>query len=449
MPPVNNRELYEKLRKEFPLFNYNSYNFTLGDRYINLEFEFELSPELIFRPRSRIIIPQNLPFFKDHQLVDNIVFNIGLIELISYWKATCSPTIKIKAGSLTNSQVQWWKKLYYHGLGEFLYLNSLKVSPDELMSIQSVGEIHKLTTADLTDDYIVPVGGGKDSAVTLELLNSNGFKASPLIMNPRGATIETVTAAGLPTNEIIVIERSIDPLLLDLNAKGFLNGHTPFSAMLAFYSLAVAALTGIKNIALSNESSANEATIPGTGINHQYSKSFEFEKDFRNYYKEFISPGINYFSFLRPLSELQIMSLFSDMTKYHSVFKSCNVGSKINEWCGSCPKCLFTHIMLSAFKGVDYADKIIGKPMLNEIGNKNHFEELSGISDIKPFECVGTINDVNKALRMIIENSGDSLPLLVELYKKHAQYNNVDLTEESTTHFLNSTQWEIIKKALN
>ncbi len=393
-------------------------------------------------------------------MIKNIVFNIGLIELISYWKATCSPTILIKAGSLTDQQIDWWKNLYYNGLGEFFYLNSIHISKSEFVTINAEGPVHEKQTGDFKDEYIVPVGGGKDSAVTLQLLKDAGCKITPLIINPRGATIETVDKAGLPGSEIINIKRTIDPLLLRLNDEGFLNGHTPFSAMLAFYCLAAAALTGIRHIALSNESSANEPTIPGTGINHQYSKSFEFESNFRDYCNKYINEDLNYFSFLRPLSELQIVAVFSKLSQYHKVFRSCNVGSKNDTWCGDCPKCLFTHIMISAFKGKEYADSIIGARMLDKEELLPVFDELSGISEIKPFECVGTLNDVQTAMGMIIQSSDESnLPLLAERFKEKMLIKAEDISSfedeldriyqlHDKDHFLSVKLFHILKEAL-
>lgn len=468
MPRTDNSASFNKLRKIFPEFSYENYSYSLINNGLSVQFEFRLSDDIIFKPQSVFIFPESLIIKKNNTLIDNLVFHLGLIELISYWKATCSPLITIKAGKLNSQQIQWWKKLYYNGLGEFLYLNSIETSSHELIEIQTHGKVHSISSSDYIDNYIVPVGGGKDSAVTIELLKRNGQIVNPLIMNPREATIETVTTAGLPMEDVIVINRSIDPLLLELNARGYLNGHTPFSAMLAFYCLLASAVTGIKNIALSNEASANEATVPGTDINHQYSKSFEFERDFRNYYTQFIDSEINYFSFLRPLNELQIMSVFARIPQYHPVFKSCNVGSKTNIWCGSCAKCLFTHIMLAAFKGVAYADDIIGQPMLDDIRNQEIFKELSGISEIKPFECVGTINDVQEAINLIIRNS-EQKPLLIELYEgnRRGRMQNIgqnplqnagQIPEEEAiknnsstygTHFLTKSQWEILKNALN
>ncbi|OYT13628.1 MAG: hypothetical protein B6I19_04225, partial [Bacteroidetes bacterium 4572_114] len=216
--------------------------------------------------------------------LNNLVFQIGMIELISYWKAACSPEVIIEAGSLNQEQVEWWKKLYYNGLGEFFYRNGIHARKDDFMSLSTNGKnTFQKFEFDQSDSFLVPVGGGKDSVVTLETLVGGRKDVRPFILNPGKAGIDTVGNVGFSEEDILTVDRTIDPVLLKLNAQGFLNGHTPFSALLAFISLLAARLAGIKNIALSNESSANEPTVPGTEVNHQYSKSFEFERGFRDY----------------------------------------------------------------------------------------------------------------------------------------------------------------------
>jgi hypothetical protein len=180
-------------------------------------------------------------------------------------------------------------------------------------------------------------------------------------------------------------------------------------------------LSGRDEIILSNESSANEPTIPGTGINHQYSKSYEFERDFRDYAREFISPGYNYFSLLRPLDEIGIARLFSGMPEFFHSFRSCNAGSKTDSWCGECPKCLFTYIMLSPFMEARLLVDIFGKDLLNDPSLKEILDQLTGRSETKPFECIGTIDEVNAALQAVIErHTGNPLPELLSYYQSGA-----------------------------
>ncbi len=392
---TDNNEKYRSLRAQYPEFEYVAWHHEVCPEGLRLWFDFRMG-DIEFHPTALI---ERRPFLNFDVDIDSIVFNIGMIELISYWKCACPPTVRVLCGSLSSEQVAFWKKLYWHGLGEFFYTNGIQETPEAFLEIES-GElrIENYSCAKANSQlYIVPIGGGKDSVVTLELLRRSGKTIRPLIMNPRGATVECARVAGFPMDEVLVIRRTIDPTLLELNAKGYLNGHTPFSAMLAFYTRLASALSGIPNVALSNESSANESTVIGSDVNHQYSKSLEFEDDFRHY-----CPGFNYFSFLRPLSELQIAMLFSRFTAYHDVFRSCNVGSKQDIWCGHCAKCLFAYIILSPFIEPARLNQIFGKSMLDDITLEHEFRQLLGEEETKPFECVGTVSEVRQALSMAL-----------------------------------------------
>lgn len=457
MLPSDQSAQYQLLRSRHKVFYYEGYTSTFTNDGLRIEFSFHIDGLTRFRPVSvfrygkyKEVFLRNYHFNKS--LAEYLIFNIGLIELISYWKATCAPVIQVSGHVLTQAQIEWWKKLYFYGLGEFFYINGLNPTIEGFVDISSSGQQFEHQTARGMDDgFLVPVGGGKDSAVTLELLKNGNTEIIPLIINPRGATIQTVKAAGMDANDMVTITRTIDPELIRLNSLSYLNGHTPFSAMLAFYSLLASLLSGRRNIALSNESSANEATIPGTHINHQYSKSFAFEQDFRDYVNRYISPSFNYFSFLRPLNELQIVSVFSKLDHYHRVFKSCNVGSKTDVWCGKCPKCLFTHIMLSAFKGKAYADEILGAEMLDDAEMSVICDELCGFSENKPFECVGTIDDVNQAMQLIAGQYNEKQnPLLLDRFLKLKKGNFLPINplEISGNHNLPPAQLEILKKAL-
>jgi len=338
------QEKFDQLREEYPFLEYVGFEANVDNAGIHVEYEFNLAGKFTFRPGFSI--PKKR-FFKNFPIAEilqgplyqNLLFQVGLIELISYWKAACSPQVIIKGQKLSEKQVSWWKNVYYQGLGEFFYTNEIKTSLNEFMTVSCFGETIPPQSISLDETVIVPVGGGKDSVVTLELL-AKSEQIRPFIMNPRGATLECARVAGFGKDGFIEVNRRLDPLLLELNTQGFLNGHTPFSAMLAFYSLIVSAISGHRHIALSNESSANEPTVAGTEVNHQYSKSFAFEADFRDYVKQYISADFNYFSFLRPLNELRIAQLFAEQVKYYPVFKSCNAGSKTDIWCCNCPKCL-------------------------------------------------------------------------------------------------------------
>jgi len=391
-----------RLREKHKQFFYHSFEYHFKENQFFISFHFSIDDVFHFRPTHSVRLPKQLEWCEmERGELDQLVFHLGMVEVVSYWKASCAPELIIKPFKLNLFQVNWWKKLYFEGLGEFFYLNSIETNQTDFLTIicDSDNEI-EVFNGDLNSTQVmVPVGGGKDSVVSLELIKGMDMEVVPMVVNPRGATVDSIEKAGFNTEESVMTTRRIDPTLLELNKQGYLNGHTPFSAMLAFLTLLSSRLLGIKYIALSNESSANESTVEGTNINHQYSKSFEFENDFRNYYKSYLNPHQCYFSFLRPLSEMQIAYLFSSYKHHHPSFRSCNVGSKENKWCGKCSKCLFTYILLSPFIPQDEMVKIFDKKLLDDLALMPILKELRGQAATKPFECVGTVSEVELSLK--------------------------------------------------
>ncbi|MDR0971798.1 MAG: UDP-N-acetylmuramoyl-L-alanine--D-glutamate ligase [Bacteroidales bacterium] len=403
----DNSKKFLELRDEYPVFKYLNYDFEFdhANKNLQISFSFECGTYK-FNPKMEILCPKN--FIRNIQKMKSklnlLIFNIGMVELISYWKLFASPNVEIYCGALNVKQIKFWKKLYFNGLGEYFHLNNISTSLDSFMQITTHGYGYKkFTFKHDSKDVILPIGGGKDSIVSLELLKNKGFNITPLVINPRKATDKCIELSNFSKSFWFKIQRHLDPLMLELNQKGFLNGHTPFSALIAFTSLLTAFINKTSHIVLSNENSANEETIIGQNINHQYSKSIEFENDFRKYVKTSISESFNYFSLLRPLSELQIAQIFSMYNQYHSVFRSCNAGSKEDSWCLNCPKCLFAYIILSPFITQERLVEIFGENLLDKESLKDYFSALIGMKEEKPFECVGTINEVNIALALLIQ----------------------------------------------
>jgi len=436
----NLSDTYENFRKQHPVFTYHSFSYSLENNILSLSFHFSIGKDIHFYPTSVISFhPLYKDFYKKNNLseLENIIFHIGMIELISYWKCTCSPTLVVEAGILDTKAINWWKKIYFHGLGEFFYCNGIETDIENFMDIRCKSD--KTYTKQhfvLHDETIIPIGGGKDSVVTLELLKNHS--STTMVINMRGAIAACLDIGGFKNN-YFEIRRTIHHKLLELNNQGFLNGHTPFSAMLAFYSVLIAVLSQKRHIALSNESSANESTVQNSDVNHQYSKSITFENDFRNYVHEYINESINYYSFLRPLSEMQIALLFSRFPDYFPVFRSCNAGSKNDSWCCNCPKCLFTFIILSPFIAPADLSSIFG---MNLFENKELIpllNELTGETEVKPFECVGTREEVCIALCEAIKKYHE-LPALLAYFKKtscYDLYKDINITS-FLSHFENN-----------
>lgn len=426
-------DIFLNLREKYKEFIYHSYEIKEDSDKIQIKYEFEIPNLTKFEPKI-IIQKKNIKFKSvNNDYIKYLAFNLGMVELISYWKCACPKNVIIKCGYLDEFQIEWFKKLYYYGLGEYRYINKINISQEEMMNIIVEAKSKEIEIPHTNrKGAIIPVGGGKDSTVTLELLKEYKNDNYCLIIGSKEPSMKCAEIAGYENDKIIEISRIIDENLKKLNSQGFLNGHTPFSAMLAFLSYLVATLTDKKYIALSNESSANESNVAGEKINHQYSKSYEFEQDFTNYVKKYFSDEVKYFSMLRAISELQIAMLFSKNEKYHKVFRSCNVGSKQVpwKWCCNCSKCLFVYCILSPFLYKEKLINIFGEDMFQNKELLNTFIELCGYGKNKPFECVGTYEEINFAITKTIlelETKNKELPYMLKFYKEN--YKLVDIND--------------------
>lgn len=405
-------------------FVYRSYEVEQSsEAELKFNFVFELEPEITFTPS--VVIPVDESLSIDASVINNLAFHLGLAELPSYWKSACPANIVIEAGYLSNEQIEFWKTVFIKGLGEFFYQNKIDFTKENFINITSTdsgkttlrkydGEVSKRT--------LIPLGGGKDSIVTLEYIKKESADFNCLLLNPTKAASDVARIGGCP--KPIVVKRTIDPKLLELNTKGYLNGHTPFSAYLAFVSVAAAVLSDYKDIALSNEQSASDGNLGylGLTVNHQWSKSLEFERLFQDYSGKFLSERHHYFSNLRHFDELKIAEQFSHYPQYFSHFRSCNRGSKENIWCNECPKCLFVFTILYPFIPNKELTKIFGENLLENEDLENLLNELAGISKNKPFECVGTATETNQAIDMGLQKSPNPPLLLRKIRRKEVSH---------------------------
>ncbi len=433
---------FNELRDKYLEIIYRKYDISYDEEYMIIKYTFEIPNLKVFEPTISILRKDICNNSIDNNLLNSMVFRIGLIELISYYKCVCPKNIVLEAGYLEEDEKEWFKKLYLNGLSEFFYVNNIKVDNDIFEFINKGKKIDSFNTTYYGSGNLIPIGGGKDSIVTLELLKNYDNKC--FAINPKQVHLDCCEEV-----ELYSVKRTIDKNLLELNEKGFLNGHTPFSALVAFVSYLVAYLTNRKYIVLSNEGSANEETVIGTNVNHQYSKTYEFENDFYNYTKKYFKIDIKYFSLLRPIKEIQIAYLFSKYTKYHKVFRSCNLGSKKSpwEWCCNCPKCLFVYIILACFLEKDKMIEIFGEDLLDRKDLEEYFLELIGQKDTKPFECIGTIDEVKFAMNKI---SGRYDSYLVKLYKDNYYEDvNIELDKFYYENNVIDEYLDVLKKEIN
>lgn len=379
-----------------------------------LVYAFDEGPELVERigfPDAPALAPEREAAFRAA---------LGLLHLIagvSYYKAGVPGEIRIEGSTIDRATAAFLDDLYLHGLGEFAYTNKLDLRGKIRFPAHARhpglrrdnGEAGVDSSSErgpaigLPRSTLVPIGGGKDSLVSVEILKAAGENATAVWIGNSALIESCARRTGLP---MLNISRAISPLLFDYNRAGALNGHIPVTAINSAILAVAAILYGHDAIAFSNERSASSATLEydGVPINHQWSKGWEFERGFRDLVHSRIAGDLDYYSLLRPLSELAVASRFAKDNRYDDVFSSCNRNFRIlgpkpsDRWCGQCPKCHFVFLALAPFMPKPRLLGIFGRNLLDDPAQIAGFDALLEYREHKPFECVGEGHESRAAM---------------------------------------------------
>lgn len=334
---------------------------------------------------------------------------LHLVAGVSYYK--CVVPTALVVPELLPAERRLLRALYDQGLRELAHRNGLGVplpvdlreqagdlavrfewgdgragSASSSSSTSSVG--HPVEPEPGTAAPLVPVGGGKDSALVASLV-PDGLLFS---VNPVGAQEHLARALGRP---LLGVTRRLDPALRDLVAAGAINGHVPVTAITSAVAVLTAVALGSAEVIMGIERSADEPSLvtpDGVAVNHQYSKSSEAE---RLLAEAFEPTGVRWFSLLRPLTELAIgaavaaRGLAPHIVSCNRVFTvwNENEASRSQRACGECAKCLFTALMLAPGSTPAAVAEQYGGPLLDRPDHVEAVRELW--SDAKPFDCVG------------------------------------------------------------
>ncbi|MBI4922027.1 MAG: hypothetical protein HY834_09780 [Devosia nanyangense] len=323
---------------------------------------------------------------------------------VSYFKLKAPR--RIAAGfPLTATERDFALDVYSNGLGEFYARNNL--NHFGTIEVEAPLDRSRARPAPiLRDRALLPIGGGKDSLVSVELLEAAGLDYSPFAVNPKGPILSSV---GKIDRTPLYVTRTLDPQMIRLSSEpGYLNGHVPSTAINSMIAALSALLFSYSRIVFSNERSASEgnAVHDGREVNHQYSKSLDFEVRIADVLKQATGSALSYFSLLRPYSEARIAKLFARETRFDHVFSSCNRNFRLSGhdgplWCGECPKCHFTFLILAPVMDKARLIGIFGKNLLDIAANERAFRELTGLAGQKPWECVGEIEEAAACLYLL------------------------------------------------
>ncbi len=408
---------------------------------------YALDDELFFIERLQLpiaIAPVQLGE-AERERVEGLLSLLHWVAGVSYFKTALPPEVVCEAGAPPPATASLLEALYSEGLGELAYTNGLHGLPRPRFtrSAQLAGADRQPPPAHVrrasvppgsgpTDAplgrVLVPVGGGKDSAVALEIVRRSGRELALFSLGDAPPIARTVAVSGLPR---LLATRTLDPGLTALNRAGALNGHVPITAIVSCVALLTAALNGFDAVAMANERSASAGNVvwDGVEVNHQFSKGVRAERLLSAAVDE-LAPSLRLFSVLRPASELAIARAFARMAQYHAAFTSCNAifrldpALRASSWCCDCPKCRFVFLALAPFSTPEHLREVFGRDLLVDDSQLAGFALLTATGGHKPFECVGEEHESLAAIRLLAGDprwSGHSVVrrLVAEVLPQH------------------------------
>jgi hypothetical protein len=347
---------------------------------------------------ERVEFPVELP---DTGPVRVALKALHLVAGVSYYK--CGVPTPIHSPALTASERALMEALYDKGLRELAYRNGLSMPlPVELVERKSSAAPAGTAAPTATEvrGALIPIGGGKDSALVGDLVPDGQLMS----VNPVGAHEALAERLGRP---LLRVRRTMDPGLRDAVEAGAINGHVPVTAINSAIAVVLAAALGIRDVLMGLERSASEPTLvtdDGVEVNHQFSKSAEAESLLR---EVFAPTGVRYLSVLRPMTELAIGGAVAERGLTDSIVScnraftvwSGNESSRTQRPCGECAKCLFTALMLAPSSEPAEVRAHFGRDLLDEPGLLDEVRALW--SSEKPFDCVGERHESAAAVVML------------------------------------------------
>ena len=334
---------------------------------------------------------------------------LHLVAGVSYYK--CVAPVPLVVPELSGVERDLVLRIYDDGLREFAHRNGYEVPlPVDLVVDEELVPVRWVHDAEVGGGAaggpgrraLIPVGGGKDSALVASLVPDGQLFS----VNPVGAQEHLASFMG---RSLLAATRRLDPQLRDLVARGVPNGHVPVTAITSAISVAVAVALGFDDVVMGIERSADEPTVVtegGVPVNHQFSKSSEAEALLA---AAFEPTRVRYFSLLRPMTELAIgaavaeRGLAADIVSCNRVFTVWNdsTASREQRPCGSCAKCLFTALMVAPASTPEAVDERYGTAVFDRADHIDGVRDLW--SDEKPFDCVGERLESAAAMVMLHE----------------------------------------------
>lgn len=328
-----------------------------------------------------------------------------LLAGTSYYKAHMAFNVELNKETVDSWQAEQLSNIYKHGLGELLYVNQL--DPDSVASFYGFSDSREQVVAKTVHNQLalVPIGGGKDSLVSVSELQAKSQSLVTFRINPQAWIKAQLNHIGVPQ---VIVTRQLDPFLL--SGQEQLKGHIPVTLVVSSAAVIAAILGGYGEVVLSNAASADEPTIKdykGMPINHQWAKSSVAEVIFKEWVRRYVSQDIKFYSALRGMNELDIAETFARdvWPTYRGQWSSSNSNfvygqDKPISWDLTSAKTCTVFALLAPFIPREELIKEFGGNPFTLEQNKPTWQKLLGKTEAKPFECVASIEEMNQAINL-------------------------------------------------
>ncbi|MGE5183669.1 MAG: hypothetical protein ACM31C_16470 [Acidobacteriota bacterium] len=364
------------------------------------------------------------------ELIDRLAFHVALFQL----NAVCSlrPDV-IELGPwarwLTPELAALWQTVFRNVWGQWRWEHDL---PDYLPQFADAPHAAPppARVPDGPTELLAFCGGGKDSLVALKLLERAQLPFATLGYAHsiyggaahQHALLDRVggASARVRAERQWIYDDFLDSPVIELHGarlgvKSLLAAETPASL---FAALPLALARGYRGLVLAHEASANAENLIWTRdadrklraegalasspqeserINHQWGKSWEAEQLLDSYVRAHLLANVRYFSVLAPVHDEVIFELLARDGELAPLTHSCNLNKP---WCGDCAKCAYVWLQFAAHLPADVVARTFGDNFGERPGNARHFEELLGLAEHTPFECVGSAPESRLALAL-------------------------------------------------
>lgn len=384
-------------------FIFDSYSFDPSS--LTAKFHYSFDTELNF---TEIIQFADFKPDYDQRLLDRALKLAFFVIGTSYYKTFPVTDVVINQG-LDEWQAAFLDSVYQAGLSQFAYENKLTRANLAHFTANRPAQSDWLSYEG--SGVIALQSGGKDSLLLGSILNQSQVDFSSLYVTSTAVYPQVIDDLQRP---VLMLRRQLDKSgLARAIEQGGLNGHVPVTYIMAALALVQAILRRNNTVllAIGHEGEEPHEMIGDLPVRHQWSKTWAAEKQLADYVSRYISPDLHIGSPLRQFSELKIAELFSvhAWEKFGYTFSSCNVANygqgQTNEqlkWCSQCPKCANNFLLLAPFVKPDELSSLFsGQNILQSPVLLNVFKGLMGIDSVmKPFECVGEVDELRQAYHL-------------------------------------------------